>query len=404
MTSQPTSQPASHADAPTTAVRPADLAEASAALAENAGRVLIRGAGTAADWAGQPEPADLVLDTTALCGVRAHNPGDMTVEVGAGTPLRELNAELAEHGQQVALDPARVGLGATVGGLIATADSGPRALLYGTPRDLVIGATVVLADGTVARTGGHVIKNVAGYDLAKLVHGCYGTLALLAEVVLRLHPLPEASATVRLAGSLGDGARAAGQVLASPLEPVALEWSDGGLLVRLAGSAAALDARAERLVSLLGLEAVRLRPDEEADAWAEHSARVTGRAGVGGPSGGGAAERPPDATAVLRVGARPSRLAGLLTELTATLGASAVTAGLATGIGTLTLPAEPDIVARAHQLVHRVGGTSVLRARPSGASVPGWGPAPSSVGLLRAVRDELDPKGRLGAGRFTPWL
>jgi len=386
-------------DAPTTTLRPTDLAEASAALADSAGRVLIRGAGTAADWAGRPEPADLVLDTTALSGVRAHNPSDMTVEVGAGTPLGELNALLAEHGQQVALDPARVRLGATVGGLIATADSGPSALVYGTPRDLVIGATVVLADGTVARTGGHVIKNVAGYDLAKLVHGCYGTLALLAEVVLRLHPLPEASTTIRLAGSLADAARAAGQVLASPLEPVALEWSDGGLLVRLAGGAAALDARAERLVSLLGLSAVRLRPDEEADVWAEHAARVTGRASLGGP-----AERAPEGTAVLRVGARPSRLAGLLGELTAALGASAVTAGLATGIGTLTLPAEPDIVARAHQLVHRVGGTSVLRARPAGATAPGWGPAPSSVGLLRSVRDELDPKGRLGAGRFAPWL
>jgi len=378
----------SHTDTPTTTLRPADLAEAAAALADTTGRVLIRGAGTAADWAGQPEPPDLVLATAALSGVRAHNPADMTVEVWAGTPLRELNRVLAEHGQRVALDPARVALGATVGGLVATADSGPGALVFGSARDLVIGATVVLADGTVARTGGHVIKNVAGYDLAKLVHGCYGTLALLAQVVLRLHPLPEASVTVRLTGPLTDAAEAAGRVLASPLEPVALEWSDGGLLLRLDGGAAAVDARTRRLANLLGLGAVRLSAAEADDAWDEHAALV--------------GDRPATGTAVLRVGARPSRLPGLLGELTAELGASRVTAGLATGVGTVTLPV--DAVARAHQLIHRVGGTSVLRARPAGATAPGWGPAPSAIAVLRAVRDELDPSGRLGAGRFAPWL
>ena len=175
-----------------TLMNPADLKGVRDAVLDSAGSLGVAGAGTAAGWAGALQPVDAVLDLRALTGVIAHNPGDMTVSVRAGTPLRELNAELADHGQHVAFDAARVADGATVGGLLATADAGPDALVHGSLRDLVIGTTLVLADGTVARNGGHVIKNVAGYDLAKLVHGSYGTLAVVAEVVLRLHPLPRA--------------------------------------------------------------------------------------------------------------------------------------------------------------------------------------------------------------------
>jgi glycolate oxidase FAD binding subunit len=107
---------------------------------------------------------------------------------------------------------------------------------------------------------------------------------------------------------------------------------------------------------------------------------------------------------VLRVGTRPSRLPRLLDRLADTPGAGAVTAGLATGIGTAVLPADPAVIADAHRRVHEAGGVSVLRSRPDGADLPAWGPAPSALGLLRAVSDELDPTGRLGGGRFAPWL
>ena len=195
-----------------TLMNPTDLRGVRDAVLDSAGALAVAGAGTAAGWAGTLGPVDAVLDLRALTGVITHNPGDMTVSVRAGTPLRELNAELAGHGQHVALDAARVADGATVGGLLSTGDAGPGALVHGSLRDLVIGATLVLADGTVARTGGHVIKNVAGYDLAKLVHGAYGTLAVIAEVVLRLHPLPHATATLVLPCPLagGRGARRPG--------------------------------------------------------------------------------------------------------------------------------------------------------------------------------------------------
>jgi glycolate oxidase FAD binding subunit len=372
-------------------VRPTDLPEAAAALADSSGRVLIRGSGTATSWAGRSEPPELVLDTTAMSGVLAHNPGDMTVAVRAGTTLRELNTTLAEHGQRLAFDAARVSEGATLGGLFATGDSGPSALTYGSLRDLVIGATLVFADGTTARTGGHVIKNVAGYDLTKLVHGCHGTIALIAELVLRLHPIPSASATVRLECPLSEAPTAVSAVLASPLEPVAIEWFSDALLVRLDGRPGALDRRVERLIEVLrSFGPTHRLVDTDAEAeWAEYAARVS---------------RPPDGMAIVRVGARPSRLSPLLGRLGEELGARQPVAGLGTGIGTVAVPATAEAMAATHVAVHGIGGTSALRAHPEGVELPAWGPAPTSVGLLRALTEEFDPNGRLGAGRFSPWL
>jgi glycolate oxidase FAD binding subunit len=390
-----------------TTLRPTDLKAVRDAVLDTPGTIGVSGAGTAAGWAGPLRAVDAVLETTGLTGVIDHNPGDMTVSVRAGTPLRALAEELAPHGQHVAFDAARVAEGATVGGLVATADAGPAALVYGSLRDLVIGTTVVLADGTVARSGGHVIKNVAGYDLAKLLHGSYGTLGVLVEVVLRLHPVPRACSTLGLDCGLADAAGHAATVLQSPYEPVALEWirGDGGegdagrLLVRLEGTPDALPRRVDRLRELLGRErpvrelgvpvrAVRDSGDAagagEHDPWARHAELVRG-----GPD-----------VALLRIGSRPSRLP----ELLAGLHARSITAGLGTGMATVALPAEDGAVAAAHRAVHAAGGTSVLRARPAGLGAPAWGPPPSALAVLQAVKRSLDPDGRFGPGRFDPWM
>lgn len=360
-------------------MRPVDLDEVAAAVRDTKGPLGIAGAGTAAAWAGSLGPVDAVLDTTALTGIIAHNPGDMTVAVRAGTPLAGLHDELAAHAQRVSLDAARIADGATVGGLFATGDAGPAALVFGSLRDVVIGVTLVLADGTVARSGGHVIKNVAGYDLAKVVHGSYGTLAVVAEVVLRLHPLPKAAVTLELPCALSDAAEVAARVLGGPTEPAALEWtSDGVLLLRIEGTERALAARADRVRDLLGAEA-RIA---DGDPWLRHAAISRGE---------------PE-SAVLRIGVRPSRLPALLASLPAT----AATVGLGTGVATVTVPA--GTVADAHTAINAAGGTSVLRARPAGAYLPAWGPPPSAVAVLRAVKHAFDPDDRLGPGRFDPWM
>jgi len=358
-----------------TALRPTSLAEAREAMLDTAGPVAIVGAGTAADWAGRLGTVDSVLETTGLTGVITHNPGDMTVSVHAGTPLRALQAEVAEHGQHVSFDAARVAAGATVGGLVATADAGPSALVHGSLRDLVIGTTTLLADGSVVRSGGHVIKNVAGFDVSKLLHGSYGTLGVLCEVVLRLHPIPAAVGTVVVECSLGEGARLAHEVLASQLEPTAVEWlSSGRLLVRIDSTEEALPARLERLTALVG--------GSVSDPWAEHAELTRGRPGE----------------ALLRIGTKPSLLPGLLERLPV----GTVTAGLGTGVATVSLPV--GSVPEAHAALHAAGGTSVLRTRPvSGLDVPAWGPPPSALPVLRAVKQQFDPDRRLGPGRFDPW-
>ncbi|MGC9542086.1 FAD-binding protein [Streptomyces sp. UG1] len=227
-----------------TRLRPTTLAEVRDAVRDGPPRLLIAGSGTAAEWGGTPSPHDAVLDVTGLDGVLTYQPSDLTVAVKAGTPLAALQEVLAENGQQVGLDAARIPRGATVGGLLATADGGPARHAYGTLRDCVIGITVVLADGTVARSGGQVIKNVAGYDLAKLFHGSLGTLGVIAEVTLRLHPLAEASCTVAAACTPGRSLELADRMMREALEPVALEWYDGRLLARFDGSRAGVARRA----------------------------------------------------------------------------------------------------------------------------------------------------------------
>ncbi|HVH24592.1 MAG TPA: FAD-binding protein, partial [Pseudonocardia sp.] len=239
----------------------------------------------------------------------------------------------------------------------------------------------------VARSGGHVIKNVAGYDLAKLLHGSYGTLAVLAEVVLRLHPVPLGGTTLAVDCPLAEAAELATTVLGEPHEPAALEWisdtgTDGTLLIRLEGTRDALPARADRLSSALARTGAGGAGAADADLWGRH-AQLTRGTGDG---------------AVLRVGVRPSDLPRVLAALPAT----AITAGLGTGIATVTV--DPDAVAAAHAAVHAAGGTSVLRSRPAGTDPPAWGPPPSALPVLKAVKAELDPDGRLGPGRFDPWM
>ncbi|WP_197319358.1 FAD-binding oxidoreductase [Saccharomonospora sp. NB11] len=353
---------------------PTDLREAHEALADTTGPIGIRGAATATDWADPAHATPTVLDTTRLTGVLTYNPSDMTVSVRAGTPLRELAAELGEHGQRVAFDTARVRRGATVGGLVATADSGPLAWSYGSLRDLVIGATVVLADGTVARTGGHVIKNVAGYDLAKLLHGSYGVFGLLVEVVLRLHPLPSASRTVSVDAPLAEAAKLATSVLSGQSEPVAVEWFDDRLVLRLEGTPDGTDARARRLATDLGGSV--LDADTADEVWARHADLV--------------------AAATLRIGVRPSRLPAVLASVRLT----GATVGLGSGVATVSVP-DTDVDAL-HDAVTARGGTSVLRRAVPNARP--WGQVPSAVRLLRALKNELDPTGRLCPGRLGSWL
>ncbi len=178
-----------------TALRPASAAECAVALAAASRErhtVRIRGAGTKS-YLGELLPTDLVLETGAMSGIVDHVPADLTVTAAAGTPLADLQRALAAYGQVLPLDPPHAAA-ATVGGIVASNSSGFARLRYGGVRDLLIGTVAALADGTVARGGGRVVKNVAGYDLNKLFVGSLGTLGVIAEATFKVLPRPEARA------------------------------------------------------------------------------------------------------------------------------------------------------------------------------------------------------------------
>jgi glycolate oxidase FAD binding subunit len=364
-----------------TRLRPTDLVSLREAMRSGHARLLVAGAGTAAGWGGTPADVDAVLDTTGLDGVIDYQPADMTVAVRAGTPLADLQKVLAEHGQRVALDAARTPLGATVGGLVATADGGPARHTYGTLRDMVIGITVVLADGTVARSGGHVIKNVAGYDLAKLFHGSLGTLGVIAEVVLRVYPIPKATRTVAVECDPAEAFDLAGRVVADALEPAALEWFGGRLLARFEGTEAGVAQRVSELDTAAWQEV-------EATVWQEVAAVAVGEPG----------------DTVFRSGMLPSRMPWFAARLQELADASAdISSAVGVGVHTVRLRGgHAGVLATLRDEVAAAGGSTTAIRRAG--EVPAWGPPPPAVALMRAVKRQFDPDGRLGAGRFAPWF
>ena len=188
------------------------------------------------------------LTTEGLDRILEHEAGDLTCTVEAGVRLSALQHALSDHGQRLSLDPPG---NPTIGALLARNLSGPLRHRFGAPRDLVLGVTLVLADGTIANAGGKVVKNVAGYDLARLVCGSEGRFALIARVSLRLHPLPRAAGT--LAVETDDAARAVFELLRSQLQPSALDvLHPGGILVLFEGSPRAVDAQISAAQSMVG--------------------------------------------------------------------------------------------------------------------------------------------------------
>ena len=223
-----------------------DLAEAVAA----APRVVPVAGGT------KPALSDATgLDVSGLRGILEYDPSELTFTARAATPLREIAATLAEHGQYLPFDPPLVDAGATLGGTVAAGVAGPGAYRYGGVRDFVLGVQFVDGTGQLRRAGGRVVKNAAGFDLPKLLVGSMGRLGVLAELTLKVLPAPEATATLRFVpADTGQALAAIARIGAGPIEADAVDLDpDGRLLVRLAGRAGPLAARPARLAQLLGL-------------------------------------------------------------------------------------------------------------------------------------------------------
>jgi glycolate oxidase FAD binding subunit len=378
-------------------IRPTGLADVRDAMLDTGGPLLFRGGGTKLDWGAPPAGVDVVLDARDMADVLAHNAADATVAVQAGIPLAALQEALSEHDQWLAIDPPGVDAGATVGGVFAAGDAGPGRLRYGTMRDLVIGATFVLSDGTIARTGGFVIKNVAGYDMAKLLCGSLGTLAFVAELVLRVHPRPTSLVTVRTPAGAADAAGMGAALSASPLEPVAVDWAQDAMWIRLAGHPAAVEDQAGRLPALLDAADVEvLEGDDERRAWHRLTAALAGD----------------DGETVVRGACLPTQLPQAVDSMLQAADAAGVTVAISAhvllGLVTVRLSggapgAHVACIAGWRDRLRPLGGHAVVRRRGDGVERTDdiWGPPPSAIDLMRRVKRELDPGNRCAPGRFV---
>lgn len=216
---------------------------------EHAGRrqrLALRGGATKSFHPWGASPAGDALDLRALSGVLAYEPSELVVTALAGTPLAELEALLAEHGQCLAFEPPRFGAGGTVGGMVAAGLSGPARANVGALRDFVLGIEIVNGRGQLLRFGGQVMKNVAGYDVSRLMAGSWGRLGVITEVSLKVLPVPPAEATLRFDCDQAEALQLLNTWGGQPLPLNASCWvEDGGqgmLFVRLRGARAAVES------------------------------------------------------------------------------------------------------------------------------------------------------------------
>lgn len=379
--------------------RPADtdqVAEVLRAAAAHGLSVVPRGRGTKLSWGLAPAAADVLLDFRALDRVLDHAAGDLIVAAQAGARLSDVQTVVGEAGQRLALDETVAG--GSIGGILATNASGPRRVATGTARDLLIGITVVRADGVVAKAGGRVVKNVAGYDLGKLLIGSFGTLGVITDATFRLHPVPAASTWVSC--SVRDPVEAqqvVQSVLHSQAVPAAIEigWTaddEGSAHVLLEGRADGVAGRAATVRDLLGHGAT-----ESADP----------------PAGG--ATYPWDVAATGDDRATALKLTFALSGLTQVLvgvrdcGVPMEVRGSAgSGVAYAAIAPSTSVdaivvaVERVREACLRAGGTTVVVDAPAAvkAAVDAWG-AISAIDLMRRVKDQFDPERRLAPGRFV---
>ncbi len=385
---------------PELVVEPPDgrvLAETLAWAAAEGRRVLIQGGGTKVDWGPRPSRLDVLLSTRRLDAVLDHRHGDLTATVEAGATLAAVNEALARHEQWIPLDPPGADR-ATIGGIIATNDSGPRRHRHGSPRDLIIGVELALVDGRRVKAGGIVVKNVAGYDLARLLTGSFGSLAAILSASFKLAPRPPASRTVLVAtDSIDDLGAIALALTAGQLTPTAIESQlpERRLLVRFETVAAATADQADRAVALAGEHRGRatvLDGESEQALWRAHGARPWAGPGL-----------------VLKVTALPADLAATLGWIERAagerrLGWEAVgRAGLGVQLIRLEGAVEPQaglITDLRTRLVSGRGSAVLLRGSPElKAQVDAWGSVGSAAETMRAVKRQFDPMGVLNPGR-----
>src|SRR3984957_13000866 len=357
--------------------------------------VVPRGGGTKTCWGNAPIRADLILSTARLNRVIEYAWADLTVSVEAGCTIQDLQNTLAEHGQRIAIDPLWPER-ATVGGILSANDSGSLRIRYGALRDLIIGVTITLPDGTLASSGGKVVKNVAGYDLPKLATGALGTLGVITRANFRLHPLPRNIQSFTFAvRDLGDASRLVLAVQDSWLTPTGLQArftaeAPPAVAVRFEGTDAGLTAQA------VALRKLALPATETVTSDAVWQAREELWPST-------------EPAAIAKFSVLPASIAetcGRIRHLANSLGVQWRAVVQGTGLGWLRLeaPSAPAIQQVLHTLrpeLERVGGSLAVLHRPTAMpTIDAWGSGGDAFPLMLRVKQQFDPRGTLNPGRF----
>jgi glycolate oxidase FAD binding subunit len=369
---------------------PEEAARLLRSLGEAGKAVRVRGGGTK-DWGGIGDPVAVELETGGMAKILEHNVGDLTAVLQAGVPLAEAQAAFAAEGQMLALDPPLgTGDAATVGGMVATGDSGPLRHRYGGVRDLIVGISLALSDGSLAKAGGKVIKNVAGYDLAKLFTGSHGSLGLIVTVTVRLHPKPVGNATAVAATDDPDVlAKAAIALARLPLEADSLDaaWQGGAgrLLARFGGATAGdqAEATASRMREA-GLDGVQTVEDDD-DLWDDLRA----------------AQRRPEGASL--------KLSGRMTDLAPAIRATDAAGGAlvsraAHGLSWITLDSG-DLVSRVGAVRDALDPRAVVvqdGPEELRRELDPWGPLdPGALVVMKRLKERFDTKRIFRPGAFV---
>ncbi|MEC7297814.1 MAG: FAD-binding protein [Pseudomonadota bacterium] len=375
-------------------IRPENEAQLAEAIRDAGGALSIRGGATRG-----LSPAGDVIETSGLHGVRLYEPGALTLVVGAGTPMDDIDTILAEKNQRLAFEPTdhRALLGTsgvpTIGGVAAANVSGPRRLQVGAARDHMLGVRFVTGTGEIVKNGGRVMKNVTGYDLVKVMAGSYGTLGVLSEVSLKVQAIPEAQATLVLRGQgMSDALADLMRAMSTPYDVSGAAYvssvngkTGAERRIRVEGMAGSVAYRAGKLADLLGADAV-IEGEDSAALWQELR-DVTPFAGRDG--------------AVWKVSTRPSRAAGLSQALTDGGQPHEVIADWSGGLLWLLVPEAGDLGAAAiRAAVGQAGGHATLirgdLARTGVTRFQSQGPIQDR--LAAGLRARFDPRGILNAG------
>jgi glycolate oxidase FAD binding subunit len=356
-------------------------------------KVAPRGGGTKLGWGNPPTSCDLVLSTARLNRVLEHAWADMTVIVEAGCRVADLQKTLGEHRQRLALDPLWPEQ-ATIGGILSTNDSGTLRVRYGSLRDLVLGITVALPDGALAKSGGKVVKNVAGYDLAKLYTGALGTLGVIVQAIFRLHPLPRESRSLSFSGTPESRNQLLLAIQSSKLTFTGLQLRAGAgsaqLDIRFDGTPPGIQAQIKQVEQIAG----SLAPsDAAADVWTSHRAIWDG----GAPA------------LVTKFNVLPTNFAAACAMVQRAAGAQSLAWKVvvqSVGTGYARLEGSEQALRTAlltlRDELAKMGGTLVALGCPVAVKrgLDVWGPTTDAQKIMVRIKQRFDPDGILNPGRF----